>query len=326
MILSSVCLVKAQTVISSCIAHDTVVKKYRTDSERLTIRRTFSINSPWKDSVKIDPVLKNLFLSALLAVYNATSLPARDSVVKWFHINTMIYPDLNGLFINADSNLIWMKNLRNNVIPTGNTDVDVLLSKYYLQKVSYWNWAGNQLEHMVTFKTDTNCNIDGLAGKFDALPGCSGGGQNWLAFDGNDITDSIAPAFTQLVYSFGWGDCQSGCIFKHYWKFRVYNDCSVQFIGNWGSSVKGFFVGLSEKNNSLEHLFVYPNPVKSTLFINYQNLFNKSTQLSIYNAIGQLVLETPFKNELDLSSLKAGIYYLRISGGRGNKFIKIIKE
>ncbi len=40
--------------------------------------------------------------------------------------------------------------------------------------------------------------------------------------DGNDITyQPTAPTYSTYEFKMGWGDCSSGCTFKHYWQFTV---------------------------------------------------------------------------------------------------------
>lgn len=72
-------------------------------------------------------------------------------------------------------------------------------------------------------------------------------------------------------------------------------------------------------------LLVYPNPVKDILTIkgdeNIQSLI-------IWNSLGELIYQndTPSNEEINLSSLKAGVYLLKISLEKGIEFKKIIKN
>lgn len=45
---------------------------------------------------------------------------------------------------------------------------------------------------------------------------------NLLFGDGNDITyHATAPTYNTYTFKMGWGDCVSGCVYKHYWEFTV---------------------------------------------------------------------------------------------------------
>jgi hypothetical protein len=79
----------------------------------------------------------------------------------------------------------------------------------------------------------------------------------------------------------------------------------------------------------LESFLIYPNPVKNTL-----NIVQKSPMemrsLTIYNALGQLV-QTFIKAEndttaIDVSQLKAGLYFIKIKSDKGSFISKILKE
>lgn len=64
---------------------------------------------------------------------------------------------------------------------------------------------------------------------------------------------------------------------------------------------------------------VYPNPVKDRLNIGYYHRSGKTAALSMYNAVGRLVLEqeiAPGAQPVDLSGLERGVYWLRVAVGR----------
>jgi hypothetical protein len=76
--------------------------------------------------------------------------------------------------------------------------------------------------------------------------------------------------------------------------------------------------GLHELN-----LNVYPNPVKSIL--NFSGLAN-SVQASVYDMTGRLYFQKEVTNTLDVSSLKAGIYMVKIENESGSKVFNILKN
>jgi hypothetical protein len=94
---------KGQTVSSSCTAPDSIVERYEYDAYRMTMQKFYRNNISYKDSVNIPYSHIDTVMRALLAVYNATALPARDTVVTMFDIH--IHPDLylNEIWITADS-------------------------------------------------------------------------------------------------------------------------------------------------------------------------------------------------------------------------------
>jgi len=81
-------------------------------------------------------------------------------------------------------------------------------------------------------------------------------------------------------------------------------------------------VGINQISNNNNQLSIYPNPSSNSIII------QSATELgaiSIYNALGELVLQTKSKNmqeQIDLNKLPAGVYTINVQG----KFSKIIKE
>jgi hypothetical protein len=314
---------KAQTVISSCIAPDSIVKKYKDDADKLAVVRVYSINSTYKDSVQINKPIRDNYLKALIAVFNATALPAIDTVVNILKIHKYFNPILNSLIVTADSNLIWMKNIRYNIYPSGSSSVDYLMNKYYLQKQSYSAWP--LLNHMLVLKTDTNCNMDALANKFQAISGVNIAGTNGVMGDGNNITDSIGANYTSLIYSYGWGDCPAGCGSRRYWHFKVYNDCSVEYMGSYGSAIH-VYAGLKESSILNSLIKIYPNPSNGIFNIE----LDKPCKLKLYNMLGELVFENAFTDagnfQINISNLANGIYQLKAENEQRSFYSKLIKE
>ena len=67
-------------------------------------------------------------------------------------------------------------------------------------------------------------------------------------------------------------------------------------------------------------MVVYPNPAYSKLYIKSDKRIANS-QKELYNSVGQMVLRTK-KNEIDVSGLSKGMYYLRVE----NQVVKVVVE
>ncbi len=81
---------------------------------------------------------------------------------------------------------------------------------------------------------------------------------------------------------------------------------------------------LSVNDNSIPEFDVYPNPTDGTIFISSKSIVS---QLDIYNSLGQIMLNISNRNEVDISHLSIGLYYVKIkfeNGASGYK--KIIKQ
>jgi hypothetical protein len=79
---------------------------------------------------------------------------------------------------------------------------------------------------------------------------------------------------------------------------------------------------LSVPQNPIQTLAIYPNPVKDILYINGSDLINK---VEVYTNYGSKVKVSLNKNKLDMSSLSAGIYQIRIFYSEKITYSKIIK-
>jgi hypothetical protein len=87
---------------------------------------------------------------------------------------------------------------------------------------------------------------------------------------------------------------------------------SAYFSGNCGST--------SIDNTAIDKtLMVYPNPTTGTLFV------TQKENLTLSDLTGKLLLEQKNTNQLDMSSLPAGMYLLHI-GDEKRQTVKVIKE
>ncbi len=316
--------IKSQVVSSSCRTNDSILKKYKNDADRLAIRRVNHIQSTYKDSVKINKTLSSDYLYALIAVYNATALAATDTITRLLNIHTY-NPGLNSLIVIADSNLAWMTNLRYNILPTRDYEIDRMMRNHSLNKVFY---SGLLQPSMVVFKTDTNSNLAPLAKKLKNAVGVNAAEAEYLYGDGNDIRDSIHAKYTELIYSYGWQECPTGCEQRRYWKFRVFSDCSVEYMGSYGRPLEAsILVKVYENENLFSDIKIYANPVKSKVYVECRTVKSKIT-LILSDKKGKTLrtlTNSAIRQELDLILLSNGVYYLTLKDNSGQKIYKIDK-
>ena len=80
--------------------------------------------------------------------------------------------------------------------------------------------------------------------------------------------------------------------------------------------------------DTTNNFIVYPNPTSSKIFITSKE---HVSSYEIYNTLGQKVMEGSFKKvldqeEIDMTNLQIGLYFLSIKGDKTTKSIKIIKQ
>ena len=108
----------------------------------------------------------------------------------------------------------------------------------------------------------------------------------------------------------------------------IVNDTLAYAAGNYGLILKNsnlFYDGINE--NASQRLNIYPNPVTNELRI--QNAESGIKKIEIYNAIGERVYKSETRNpksEIDVSHLKEGIYFVKLTGDKTNLAGKFVKE
>jgi hypothetical protein len=310
-----------QSVQSSCIAADSILARYQDDADRLTLRKIYRQGLTYIDSVTIPQSHADTVLNALIAVYNATTLPARDSVVSIFDIHTFPEPILNGFNIAADSTLQWMQQLKLGNIPTGYAAIDNVIATYDLSVQSYLTFGNSYPWHDVVFTSDNNYNFQPLTADLTTIPGVYASEPNSSIGDGNNISDSVYIDHVELIYSHGWGDCPSGCTARRFWKFNVYFDCTVTFVGSYGTPLQITSVAES----SFPEISVFPNPFSQNIQVRG---FPKTFEYTISNILGQPIIKgTSLSGTIEnLNELNDNFYFLTVHNDQHTRSFKLYHE
>lgn len=110
------------------------------------------------------------------------------------------------------------------------------------------------------------------------------------------------------------------------------NDASIYFDYNFPivtQPASSTFKTLAIQDFEFANYFtLYPNPAKSVLNINSKETIEVKS-ISIYNALGQLVLVIPNAekvSKIDVSSLTTGNYFIKINSNMGTSNARFIKE
>jgi hypothetical protein len=86
-----------------------------------------------------------------------------------------------------------------------------------------------------------------------------------------------------------------------------------------------FVLGVNENNNEILKLNIYPNPAAGLLNIEMSDAVTGG-RITVYNQLGQIVLEKAFEKSTDISSLSNGIYLVEVKTNKGISRKKIVKE
>ncbi|TRW26708.1 T9SS type A sorting domain-containing protein [Flavobacterium zepuense] len=79
-------------------------------------------------------------------------------------------------------------------------------------------------------------------------------------------------------------------------------------------------------NDTIPGLSYFPNPVKNTFTVTNSNTID---DISVYNTLGQLVLTTAINSTegtIDFSAFNNGIYFIKVTAGKNQQTIKVVKQ
>ncbi len=65
----------------------------------------------------------------------------------------------------------------------------------------------------------------------------------------------------------------------------------------------------------MQNVAVYPNPTSDFIMVTSQSSI---AQIEVYSHIGKLVKKNKNQNRIDISSLKTGLYFIKIKDINGN--------
>ncbi|MCH7574007.1 MAG: hypothetical protein IIA59_02690 [Candidatus Marinimicrobia bacterium] len=211
---------------------DSILALYEIDASRLTVRMMLALGGEAAGEIELPLFLKESLTNGLIAIYLASDLAPRDSVVEIYAVHTFWSPPLYEIIVSADSSRSFMRAWGAGERLTGRSAIDDLMIEYDLYLEHYYDWPGS---HAVVLKSVRPLNVTALANRFNSIAGVSYAEINGYCCDGSDITVEIIDL--KWVYSFWlkWGDCPSGCISSHVWSFAVGTDGVVTFLEPSGS-------------------------------------------------------------------------------------------
>lgn len=217
----------------------TLREAYREDAARLALREILQEDGPEADRVEISPERSDYFYSALVRVFNFRH-HARDDVVDRYGIHTFPSPSVNTLSLRVGG-AAWADAWRRGERLTGNPGVDRLVQDYGLRVYDYY--SSPTLGDLFTLTSDLNLNARALGKRFEGIEGVQSAYSDGACCDGNDIEAARTGIGVVLEFSAGYGDCPSGCIYRHFWSFLVWNDGRVEFAGERGNPAPPIALG-----------------------------------------------------------------------------------
>ncbi len=140
-----------------------------------------------------------------------------------------------------------------------------------------------------------------------------------VAYDVGSAQAVVPPAIFDALkitpFSFSWALGDSAV-----WDIELVDVANTNDVIT--TRVKWIYNGTVGVNNYelLNTISIYPNPSVSIFNIHVQN--STYTTIDLIDAVGEKVLEQEFTNQLDVSSLSKGVYFIRLKGDGVEPFIK----
>ena len=173
-----------------------------------------NFNNPEINESEVTNILK-----IIQAVYNI-DIPERDTVFNIYQIHSRYCYSFNEISLEVIPEIPEIQNLSSGIIPTGEPDLDNLLSMYVFDSVrTYYNYPDFP---WLSIYSQNEYNLIPLLKKFSSLePVLITDFNKSCIGDGNNITLIRTEESAIITFSIGTGDCPAGCLYHKYWVFEV---------------------------------------------------------------------------------------------------------
>ncbi len=333
-------------VASSCLVPSLLKKEYQRDVAQLATYRLYQQQNPDTVLVQIPQAYTDSIYEGLAAIFNATSIPERDSVFNLYCVHNQNpfagYGGYSGFLVRVDTNYSWTQAWQNLVTLTGDPLMDTLLSKYNLSITHFYNWA---IGNYAVLYVDSSWNTYALMDSLELVAGVISVELNsWVGVAGKITYDKIGNSKYYNFY-FEFADCFDGCDAYRNWKFKVNDDCSVEYLGleNWcywdqlgtpglcpfpAALNCNTFTPVKEIDEDKLSVVIFPNPSTGHFQFEFKGMeIKESIALEIFSVHGGLVYQSSLNRsplEIDLGNIPKGIYFAKIIIGQTNLTRKIV--
>lgn len=208
------------------------------------------------NNIELPQEIIDKYYDAFISLYNAQELYCRDSILdvykSHFHWTADTYDFISYIYLEVDSNETWYQKWIEGNIMTGNNGIDVIMTTYNFETVSYYNnapyfyylytdadtsyWLNDYGQQYFRLSSNNYVNMENLAKLFSNIKGITYADPiskyKWVALPSKhwedadveliDDTDKITLTFTPSYSYIGDG--------RKWWKFDVYPDGKVAFV------------------------------------------------------------------------------------------------
>lgn len=325
-------------VPSSCSVSSLLANEYNRDIKQLATKRLFQLQSSDTALVRIPQVHIDTISEGLAAIFNATTIPERDSVFNLYCVhNSNGWPgDYAGFLVQVDTSYPWTNAWQNVITITGDPLMDTILTRYNLTITNFYNWT---IGTYAVLSTDSTWNSFALIDSFLMVTGVLAAERNAFIGAAGKIEYNKIGNVRYYDFTFEFNDCFDGCDNTHTWMFSVHDDCSVDYLGfsDWGFfGIQPLpaplncntFTSVAENNRQKVNCLIFPNPSNGKFQFEVNGLdFEKNSTCIVYNMTGETIHQSTITNkkfDIDLSDQTNGIYFVQINNGQSILTNKIV--
>jgi hypothetical protein len=319
-------------VPSDCTVSAALLGAYDEDVKDLALKRIQDLHAADTGSITISQIYQDSIWHGLAAIFNAFSVPARDSIFDVYCIHnwsTFTKTICTAINVGVNPSYSWTHPWANLVTTTGNISLDNLLSAYGFIVTYYF-----QPIDIATLRTSQSLNLNPLIDSIETFSGVNFAERNCGAGDANVITYNMIGNEQFFDFTLGWGDCPSGCTTSYTWKFKVnYSSCMVYYLGAflsggidpWPLPTNCHITSNTGLNDTkTTDIGIYPNPLSSGKWQLSSTNDMIGKELKIYDAQGRNVSSlriTDATMQIDASFIARGVYLLKT----GNSVLRLVK-
>ncbi len=324
----------AQVFQSDCTVTDEGMDYFGGDADKLALREIYAKGTSDTSSILIPPPESEPFLKALATIYNALEMPARRDIVDLYGIHAEGEPYMRGFSVYVDTSHQWAQQWLNFELYTGHEFMDQLIEEYqlsFLQKPYVLAEAIEGNHYLVVSMISAfNLNLPAFFTQICNVGGVVSAVHNVRPSEdySKDIVYTEFDTHKEFLFKYGWGDCEnSTCNYFHYWKFKVFEDCTIEFSGDYGDLLS---------THELQHVLkfdFYPNPVDDILNLEFVGPPQKDLDIAMYDATGHRVYSESLNTQngnvrkgLPTHDLEPGFYFIAIHNGEQVFTRKIVKR
>jgi hypothetical protein len=168
-------------------------------------------------------------LAALQIVYlDSVSTASLD--IKKYDVHALCPEQLHNSHIIVDTTSINIQSWKEYGF-SDNLNLDLLIDEYNLQLDSIG-------KENYTVRTPIGINQDVLSQELAKFPFIYESQSANCIGDGSHIEIVyFSSDFIHLIYSYGWGNCPSGCMNRHYWELGIYGSGAIELLAESGKEL-----------------------------------------------------------------------------------------